>query len=172
MSTRRGHGRLREEITLLRRVLKAGSLTLSLAAAALVFGPASAQASPQADQVLALVNAHRVQAGCVPLVQNGHLQIAAQKHSAEMASLSRFSHRGVNGFNSQQRASAAGYGARVVENIAAGQQGPREVVADWMASPGHRRNILNCNARSTGIGIAEGGRYGVYWTQKFGGPRV
>lgn len=151
-----------------RRALKSAAIALTLGAAALATGATPAQASPQADQVLSLVNSHRSQAGCAPLRVNGHLETAARKHSAEMAALSRVSHRSVNGFDSQRRAATIGYGNRVAENVAAGQQSAREVVADWMASSGHRRNILDCKATSTGIGVAHGGRHGVYWTQKFG----
>lgn len=35
----------------------------------------------------------------------------------------------------------------------------------WMASTGHRRNILNCSFRSIGIGFASNG---YYWVQDFG----
>jgi uncharacterized protein YkwD len=36
-----------------------------------------------------------------------------------------------------------------------------------MESAGHRENILDCGARSMGVGRATGGSYGVYWTQDF-----
>jgi uncharacterized protein YkwD len=49
------------------------------------------------------------------------------------------------------------------ENIAQGQSSPQEVVADWMSSPGHRRNILEKSAKRLGVGYVSG-----YWVQVFG----
>jgi uncharacterized protein YkwD len=56
----------------------------------------------------------------------------------------------------------------LAENIAAGQPTPQEVVNAWMASTGHRTNILNATYRDTGVGVAFGGTYGIYWVQEFG----
>jgi uncharacterized protein YkwD len=78
-----------------------------------------------------------------------------------------------------ERALAAGYDGSVGENIAVGYASASAVMADWMASPGHRDNILNCNYRHIGIGyyyqandqrIAEGGPFYHYWVQVFGNP--
>ena len=58
------------------------------------------------------------------------------------------------------------------ENIAAGQQTPTDVVADWMASSGHRSNILNQEFTEIGVGFYTGtGDYGTYWVQNFGARR-
>jgi uncharacterized protein YkwD len=38
----------------------------------------------------------------------------------------------------------------------------------WMDSPGHRRNILDCEYREMGVDLAEPGDY---WTQDFATPR-
>ena len=46
-----------------------------------------------------------------------------------------------------------------------------EVVRGWMGSPGHRANILDGDLTQIGVGRADGGSYGVYWTQVFGTPR-
>ena len=50
----------------------------------------------------------------------------------------------------------------------------RELVQGWMSSPGHRENILDRDARRTGVGVAiqESPEYGytsetVYATQNF-----
>ena len=37
----------------------------------------------------------------------------------------------------------------------------------WMNSDGHRKNILNCDARAIGVGLAYDGGTPV-WTQLFG----
>lgn len=155
---------------MIRRALSTTLLAVVVATAALVGGtaPASASATASGGEVLSLVNALRARAGCPALRVNGHLDTAARQHSRELARLNRFAHTGANGAGAQQRARTIGYGAGVGENLAAGQRSPQQVVNAWMTSPGHRRNILNCGYRSTGIGVATGGSYGVYWTQQFG----
>ena len=54
------------------------------------------------------------------------------------------------------------------ENIAAGQPTPESVVAGWLRSEGHCRNIMNPGFRELGLGFAQGGTYGTYWVQDFG----
>ncbi|MCL2226764.1 MAG: Ig-like domain-containing protein [Oscillospiraceae bacterium] len=53
------------------------------------------------------------------------------------------------------------------ENLAAGHRTPEDVVRGWMASPGHRANILNGAFGRMGVGVVmdENGR--LYWTQTF-----
>jgi uncharacterized protein YkwD len=48
------------------------------------------------------------------------------------------------------------------ENIAHGQTTAKEVMTDWMNSPGHRANIMNANFKQLGVG-----KVGTYWTQQF-----
>jgi uncharacterized protein YkwD len=49
---------------------------------------------------------------------------------------------------------------------------PREIVASWMASPGHRANILDRKFREGGMGVAFGdpgaGEDGVTYALDFG----
>jgi uncharacterized YkwD family protein len=52
------------------------------------------------------------------------------------------------------------------ENIAKNQQSAQEVVSDWMASPGHRANILDPYPNEIGIGYAKGVN-GTYFVQMF-----
>jgi len=42
------------------------------------------------------------------------------------------------------------------------------VMDAWMASAGHRANILDCSAVAMGAASANGGSYGIYWVQDFG----
>jgi uncharacterized protein YkwD len=133
---------------------------------------------------LCLVNHERTGQGEVPLQGNGHLQQAAQGHSEDMASGDYFEHTGQNGDTPLQRMRVAGYlpdpnvGYEVGENIAWGTlwlATPRAIVAAWMASPGHRANILDVGFRDTGIGISPHpisslahGQAGAIYTQDFG----
>lgn len=123
-----------------------------------------------AHQIVALVNTERTRAGCAAVSTNAALQRAAQEHSDDMATRGYFSHTSPDGSTFADRIRAAGYrGGAIGENIAAGQRSAQEVMRGWMASPGHRANILNCAYRDIGVGYATGGPYGTYWTQTFGG---
>jgi uncharacterized protein YkwD len=131
----------------------------------------SAAASPDLNRVIVLTNEHRRAAGCAELTWNPALATAAQRHADDMAANNYFSHASLNGAKFTTRLRNAGYRYRLAaENIAAGQQTPDEVVAGWMASPGHRANILNCRLKEIGIGYGfnDGSTYGSYWVQDFG----
>ncbi len=124
----------------------------------------------KASQVLALVNTERTAAGCGPVRRDGRLESAASAHSADMAANDYFSHDSQDGRSFGDRVRAAGYaGGAVAENIAAGQTSAAGVVKEWMASAGHRANILNCSFTDMGVGYATGGSFGSYWTQDLGG---
>jgi uncharacterized protein YkwD len=121
-------------------------------------------------QFLSLVNSERAKAGCRAVRSNSALQRAAQRHSADMAAKNYFSHTSKDGRTFADRIRAAGYGGGTIgENIAAGQSTASAVMRSWMASSGHRANILNCAFTAMGVGYAKGGSYGRYWTQDLGG---
>jgi len=119
------------------------------------------------DRVTALVNQERARAGCGTVRTNAQLRTAARRHSQDMADRNYFSHDSLDGRTPWDRAEAAGYQRAIGENIAKGQATPEAVMAAWMDSPGHRRNILNCDARATGVGLAFDGATPI-WTQLFG----
>jgi uncharacterized protein YkwD len=124
--------------------------------------------------VLTRTNAERAGNGCGALRLSTVLTSVAQAHSTDMAVHDYFSHDSLSGATPFDRMTAAGYRyATAGENIAAGQDTPAAVMAAWMASPGHRANILNCAFTEIGVGYAtdSGSRYGTYWTQDFAAPR-
>ncbi|WP_433798277.1 CAP domain-containing protein [Actinomycetospora sp. CA-084318] len=114
-------------------------------------------------RVLALVNAERAKAGCGTVAGNAALDRAAADYAALMARTGTFSHTGPDGSSFSDRVRAAGYDDPGGENIAQGQTSADEVMDDWMNSPGHRRNILDCSFRTLGVGEAQD-----YWVQEFG----
>jgi uncharacterized protein YkwD len=116
-------------------------------------------------EVVRLSNAERSEAGCAGLRTDARLVEAAGGHSADMALRDYFSHSSPEGLTFVDRARAAGYPSPGGENIAWGQRSAAEVVQDWMNSPGHRRNILNCDFTAIGVGFDSRGNY---WTQVFG----
>lgn len=131
-----------------------------------------------AQHVVDLTNEERLEAGCAPLNVSLQLVTAAQGHSEDMASNDFFSHTGSDGSLPWDRMEAAGYEWREAgENIAAGYSTPESVVAGWMASDGHRANILRCSYQDIGVGYVyledDTGavNYHHYWTQVFGRPR-
>lgn len=140
---------------------------------------AGAAGADVAAEVLAGVNAAREAKGCAPLVSHDRLQAAAMAHSDAMARKGFFDHTGQRGDTAGDRITAQGYPwRRYAENIAAGQTSAQAVVAAWLDSPGHRRNILNCAYRETGIALTyqaddapiDGNSYPYryYWVQVFG----
>jgi uncharacterized protein YkwD len=132
-----------------------------------------------AEQVVELTNAARTAEGRPPLSFNETLTAAAQGHSEDMAATDFFAHDNPATFLSPStRIAAAGYdGVATGENIAAGQESPTDVIADWLSSPGHRANIMNNNFREIGVGYVyeeadtfsdADAPHHHYWTQNFG----
>jgi uncharacterized protein YkwD len=109
-----------------------------------------------------------------PLKWNDELAKASRAHSLDMANQRYFNHQGKDGRLPAARASAAGYKwRRVGENIAVGQNSAEEVVAGWLASPGHCVNIMEPDFIEMGVAYAiydTVGKPRVYWTQMFGRP--
>lgn len=132
--------------------------------------PKPAAPASRADaRVLTLVNRARVEAGCSPLTKSAKLTMAARAHSADMASRRNMSHTSSDGSAASDRITGSGYDWRAYgENVAHGYTTPEDVVAGWMNSPGHRRNILDCSFKEIGVGVAQPGNY---WTQDFGAAR-
>jgi len=133
---------------------------------------------------LCLVNRERALHGERPLRPNARLRRAAQAHTMSMAREDYFEHVGPRGQTPLARMRSVGYisssrvGYEVGENIAWGTlwlATPRAIVAAWMASPGHRANILDRHYRETGIGVCAHpptalahGQPGAIYTQDFG----
>ena len=133
---------------------------------------------------LCLINRERGEHGEIALEAVAALENSAQEHTDSMVSAHYFEHIGPNGETPLSRMRAVGYisnsrdGYVIGENIAWGTlwlATPRAIVAAWMASPGHRANILNARFRQTGIGVSphvpasmSGGQAGAIYTQDFG----
>ncbi|WP_019873442.1 CAP domain-containing protein [Sporichthya polymorpha] len=115
--------------------------------------------------IVASVNDIRADHGCRPLKVAKALTRSAQRHADDMARTRSFSHTSVDGRSWVKRQLAAGWKSPGGENIARGYDKPSSVMTAWMNSPGHRRNILNCQFRYIGIGYNTTGEYSV---QNFG----
>jgi uncharacterized protein YkwD len=144
------------------------------------------------DLVMELVNVERLANGALaPLKRVNLIDNSSETHSSNMATRNFFSHCDLDTLTMPwDRMVAAGYnGISAAENIAAGYTTPAAVMAGWMASAGHRANILG-GTRELGIGyVLQGadaanvrlntdtdcdadqlnqGPYLHYWTQNFG----
>jgi uncharacterized protein YkwD len=154
-----------------RTIQNLAALGAAVPLALAVPGPALASDSREARLMSLLVtktNQLRNAAGCGQLDVDRELIVASQRQSSYMASTGNFSHIGRGGSTFAGRAHAAGYATPAGENIAWGYRSAAEVMAAWMASPAHRRNILNCDARSIGTGVSYAPDGTPYFTQVFG----
>jgi uncharacterized protein YkwD len=121
----------------------------------------------QPDQtagVLELINAARADAGLAPLVWNDQVAAAAAAHSADMAATGTMSHTGSDGSDGGDRLTAEGFRwSAWGENIASGYTTAHSLFDAWMASSGHRRQILGSH-RYVGLAVATSSTGTPYWT--------
>lgn len=125
-------------------------------------------ASRQENFMLELVNRERVSRDLVALTMDDRLVAAANGHSAWLLDVDRLDHIGEGGSTPRHRMVAAGFvfGSPSIsgENLAmASVRGPTGLDDEvellhrnLMASPGHRKNILQPRFRQVGIGFAIG----------------
>jgi uncharacterized protein YkwD len=108
--------------------------------------------------VLTLVNNERSAAGLAPLGASSVLTEYAKAQASYMASQGKMLH--------SAGAPPSGWSSAWGENVAKGYPSAASVVAAWMASSGHRANILSPAFTSMGLGYVASGNY---WCQQFGG---
>ncbi|MFG6116375.1 CAP domain-containing protein [Halobacillus sp. MO56] len=120
------------------------------------------------ETIVELTNEARIQKGIKPLHMDEALKRVAAVKAEDMAENNYFSHQSPT------------YGSpfmmlrdyqidfeRAAENIAAAPFSPEEVVSQWLAHSGHRKNILNARMTHIGVGYAEGNNGKGYWVQFF-----
>lgn len=118
-------------------------------------------AAAYAAEVIELVNQERAKAGLSALKQDEKAMQAAQLRAKEIHT--SFSHTRPDGSSCFTALQEVGASYRAAgENIALGQKSPQEVVQAWMASEGHRANILSEKYSAIGVGYYENG-----WVQMF-----
>lgn len=160
--------------SMMRRALVAAGLAIGLTASASPALAASGHDCRLADLqptrsnakqitrgTICLLNQQRVRHGLGKLHANRALRGAANRYARTMVTQRFFEHVSPAGSTFVQRIAGTNYlrGARgyaVGENLAWGGDGtstPRTIVDAWMASPGHRANILNGAYRDIGVGV-------------------
>jgi uncharacterized protein YkwD len=114
--------------------------------------------------LLCLHNQIRAQNNLPLLKDNAKLRKAAVGHSSDMVGEGYFDHSSTNGDSFVDRIIGAGYAKRndgwtLGENLAWGTgdlSSPQGVMDAWMASAGHKANILKKAYKEVGIGIKLG----------------
>lgn len=121
-------------------------------------------ASNSVEKILALTNLERAKAGLGSLYLDNTLSAMANIRAQEI--VETWSHTRPDGTNITAIARDYGYSYSVLgENLAKGQATETQAVAEWMASEGHRANILG-NYNRMGVGVfSANGR--MYWVQIF-----
>ena len=118
-------------------------------------------------KMLVLVNEERQKAGLKPLQADVEMRVVARAHSKDMFARGYFSHlspEGLSPFDRMRKEKVRFFAAG--ENLAFGQT-LSICHRGLMNSPGHRANILNKAFGRVGIGIVDGGIYGLMITQNF-----
>lgn len=136
---------------------------------------------PKEDEILMVLweahNAMRRSGGVQPLSLSERLNVAAKCHATWMATNRNMSHsqktdsEAFFGVTLSDRLHNVGYPFRSAgENIAAGQRSATQVMTAWLASSGHRANILNDAYWNVGFGVARDLYGNLYWCVVFATP--
>jgi len=158
--------------TLLAAVLVALTAVLAVAASPSAASAATAPASLEAAEleVVRLHNQARAAAGLAPLDVHVTIHADARRWSAEMARRQQLVHQGATaGVASYAQTSCAAADPQwrsCSENIAMGQSSAAAVHQAWMASPGHRANLMDPTVNRVGIGVWSDGQR-LWWTARF-----
>ncbi len=118
------------------------------------------------SEVLQYINEYRAKKGLVPLAMNDTINRAAMEHCKYLGNKAvQLNH---DGFEDRMHGLMAVikpcYAA--AENVARGQKDAKEVVNNWISSPGHRENIEG-DFNLSGIAIFKNRDGMLYFTQIF-----
>ena len=147
------------------RVVAAALTVLLLTLATPPTVSASPAAPSYADAAFKATNAKRAAHDRVALRADGCLQRFAEKQARAMVRAGQIYHQSLERI---QSACGMGY---VGENVAYGYPSGQSVVAAWMKSPGHRRNILDRHFKLMGL-AAEQNDDGVWYVSQVFGRRI
>jgi uncharacterized protein YkwD len=118
-------------------------------------------------RMLDMINKERAKEGFAPLKADPEQTMVGRAHSKDMFTRGYFAHvnpDGKNPFDRMKEANVKFYSAG--ENLALAQT--LEIAhKNLMNSPGHRANIMNPAFGRVGIGILDGGFYGLMISQEF-----
>jgi uncharacterized protein YkwD len=123
--------------------------------------------------LLSAVNAARAANGLGPLAIDANLETAARAHTADLLANGVFTHDFIKNGTAYPFQTWIGWyysGVCAGENLAWGSPSldPATAVQMWLASPGHRANMLSSAYRTIGVAIQTGGGAAIATTD-FGG---
>ncbi len=108
-----------------------------------------------------LSNQQRTSAGLAPLSYSAQLTSAAYSKANHMIALNYWSHNGPDGSTPWTFINASGYlYTSAGENLAKDYSSSSGVVNGWMASPGHRTNLMNASYKDVGYAVVNGNLLG------------
>jgi hypothetical protein len=109
------------------------------------------------EEMLQLTNQRRAEAGLPPLTMNSQLSQAAEMKAAHMMSNNYWAHNAPDGTTPWVFIKTVGYDYIYAgENLARGFTTASDTVNAWMASPGHRDNMLSQNYSDIGFAVITG----------------
>lgn len=144
-----------------------------------LFGPTGAQKAENLDpdQIIYWTNKYRADNSLPALTKNILLTQAAEAKVTDMAEKQYFEHVSPDGVSPSELVKSMGYDYKVTgENLALGDfKNEKALVDAWMASPGHRANILSTDYSEIGVysGLENFEDRGKTWlsVQEFGYPQ-
>ncbi|KAF2071972.1 hypothetical protein CYY_006709 [Polysphondylium violaceum] len=116
---------------------------------------------------LSLVNNARAAVGAPAMVLCPCLTASSQAQSNYQASINTMTHTSPYGGLFQRVTPFGASGTAIAENVAYGYANDNAVFNGWMASAGHKANILNPTYTRFGVSVATGSNGQKYWTQQF-----
>jgi uncharacterized protein YkwD len=130
----------------------------------LSYGPELTPEQRTVVELVGLVNIERGIRGLPSLRLDDRASAAARAHAAEMASLRRLQHVGLDGSDGGVRLGRAGFvWSAWGENIGAGFGDPGTLVGAWMDSTNHRANLVG-EFTDIGVGVVATADGVPYWS--------
>ena len=126
-------------------LLALGPGVIAVAPAAEAYVPSAAVKASYQARVIHQINVARARYGRGGLTSNSCPRWYATRWSYYLATSGQFKHQSMYPLLRTCRASVA------AENLARGYTSPDRLVAAWMASPGHRANILDRRLKRIGV---------------------
>jgi len=128
-------------------------------------GSGGVAASASGEMYLAAI---RSEHGLPALSPDPKLEKAAAQQAGYMARSSQMSHRTGWRKDFATRMKENGVEGAAAENVAHGRMEPEKLFKMWMASQGHRRNMLDPRFSHYGLASAEDGQGRKYWALVLG----
>lgn len=110
------------------------------------------------SDTLRLINEERKRQGLDTLSYSSELAKAAETRAKEQSDMGQLSHDRPDGSNWDTVSDKA-----MAENLAAGQASPQSTVTAWLNSSGHRKNMLNPDYKTAGVGCYYNSKTNVYY---------